>query len=284
MENPSLPLSLCTHVSLTHWFAFTVFLLLQGQWCLGTASPAPSHALPPTPSPWCLRLGVCWGSQPAPLSGGCRNPPRDTAAGQPTLLGPGAAPVLACPRLGASCGCAPKPPGSSLILCLLQNCSCSCYSLSACWVKQQADHEGECRRCITLQGRVHGCQSRPETPHEAGLLSRGACPCPSPGAVGHCRPMCLDTAQPALRRRKLSKCPGMLLLPVFHPASVELSPDKPSLQCLGGAALTAEPKHQPWRWAPGKLCLPHSPAESRSAMSMSFSHVLCENKAALLTR
>lgn len=97
--------------------------------------------------------------------------------------------------------------------------------------------------------------------------------------------LCLDTAQPALRRRKVSPWPGMLLLPVFHPVSVELSPDKPSLQRLGDPALTAELKHQPWRWASGKHCLQHSPAESWPAVSLCLSQAVdCESKAALLTQ
>lgn len=47
----------------------------------------------------------------------------------------------------------------------------------------------------------------------------------------------------------------MLLLSVFHPASVELSPNKPSPQCFQAPALTAELKHQLRRQVPGKRCL-----------------------------
>lgn len=120
---------LCTHLSLTHWFAFTVFLSLTGAVVPWHSRSCPisrpsSRSISMVPQARCV-LRCSWGSQPTPRSGGCSKPPRDKAAGQPTLLGPGAAPVLcfwpvlACPRLGESRGCAPRIPSSSFCLCLL---------------------------------------------------------------------------------------------------------------------------------------------------------------------
>lgn len=56
------------------------------------------------------------------------------------------------------------------------------------------------------QGRACGCQSSSETPHEAGLLSRGACP--QPRCPGPFQTPVPDTAQPALRRRKSPRAQG----------------------------------------------------------------------------
>lgn len=109
--------------------AFTVFLPLTGAVVPWHSRSCPiscpsSHSISMVPQARCV-LRCSWGSEPTPHSGGCRKPRRDKAAGQPTLLEPGAAPVLhlwpvlACPRLGESRGCAPKVPSSSFCLCLL---------------------------------------------------------------------------------------------------------------------------------------------------------------------